>query len=524
VVGGRGSRRAVRFRRDRIAVEPEPKVIKGKPRIDTNEIRLFVSVRGYKNPSRKNDNTMRSNLWESSASELAAIYRSGECSPVEVVDAVIDRIEKVNSLINAIVTLDIEGARAAARASEARWRSAAELGPLDGVPLTVKDNIPVRGLRTTWGSKLYTNFVPVRDELSIARLRAGGAVILGKTNCPEFTLQGYTDNLLFGPTRNPWNLALTPGGSSGGAVAAVSAGLGPIAIGTDGGGSIRRPASHTGLVGLKPSTGRVPRGDGFPLILLDLETVGPMAWTVTDLVLAMKVISGPDRRDPVSLVFANRFFALESAPTCRILYIPRFGQSPVDPEIASSVAGAARVLAGLGHAVEEGDAPFDVDALAQAWSVIGQSGLAWLLRSHPEKKGKLTPAIEEMATKGAAVTAADYYAALEVIKELRTELSLFFDRYDLIMTPSAAALPWPAEEAYPPIIAGQEVGPRGHAVFTAFANMAGSPAISIPAVPSAGGLPIGFQLVSALGRDDLLCVVAAQFEQVYPWVDRRPIL
>ena len=171
----------------------------------------------------------------------------------------------------------------AAAASEKRWLERAPIGPLDGVPLTVKDNILVRGLRATWGSKLYANYVPETDELPIARLRDAGAIILGKTNCPEFTLQGYTDNLLFGPTRNPWNLELTPGGSSGGAVAAVSAGIGPMAIGTDGGGSIRRPASHTGLVGLKPSRGRVPRCDGFPAILLHLETLGPMTRKVADL-------------------------------------------------------------------------------------------------------------------------------------------------------------------------------------------------------------------------------------------------
>ncbi len=159
---------------------------------------------------------MPTDLWQRSASEIAANYKSAECSPVELVDAVLDRIEKVNPLLNAIVTLDIEGARAAAEASEVRWRKGTPLGPLDGVPITVKDNIPVRGLRATRGSKLYANFVSPIDELPIARLRSGGAVILGKTNCPEFTLHGYTDNLLFGPTRNPWNLALTPGGSSGG--------------------------------------------------------------------------------------------------------------------------------------------------------------------------------------------------------------------------------------------------------------------------------------------------------------------
>src|SRR3984893_15391304 len=169
---------------------------------------------------------MPTDLWRRSASEIAASYQSAECSPVELVDAVLDWIEKVNPLINAIVTLDIDGARAAAKASDVRWREGTALGPFDGEPITVKDKIRVRGLRATWGSKLYANFVPSSDELPIARLRAGGAVILGKTNCPEFTLQGYTDNLLFGPTRNPWNLELTPGGSSGGAVAAVSAGIG----------------------------------------------------------------------------------------------------------------------------------------------------------------------------------------------------------------------------------------------------------------------------------------------------------
>jgi aspartyl-tRNA(Asn)/glutamyl-tRNA(Gln) amidotransferase subunit A len=206
------------------------------------------------------------------------------------------------------------------------------LSPPDGKPA-----IPVQGLRATWGSKLYADFVPSVDELPIARLRAGGAVILGKTNCPEFTLQGYTDNLLFGPSRNPWNLTLTPGGSSGGAVAAVCAGLGPVAIGTDGGGSIRRPASHTGLVGLKPSRGRVPRADGFPAMLLDFEVIGPMTRTVADLVNAMRLLSAPDRLDPLSTAFSDRPFEIPSAPATRILYVPHFGSSPVDPEILTSV-------------------------------------------------------------------------------------------------------------------------------------------------------------------------------------------
>jgi aspartyl-tRNA(Asn)/glutamyl-tRNA(Gln) amidotransferase subunit A len=443
---------------------------------------------------------------------------------VEVVDAILDRVARVNPLVNAIVTLDTEGARSAARASEARWRAGTTLGPLDGVPITVKDNIPVRGLRATWGSQLYADFVPGADELPIARLRAAGVVILGKTNCPEFTLQGYTDNLLFGPTRNPWDLELTPGGSSGGAVAAVAAGFGPIAIATDGGGSIRRPASHTGLVGLKPSRGRVPRCDGFPTILLDFETIGPITRTVDDLGVVMHAISGYDSRDPTAVTFENRPFAVESTPRCRILYVPCFGESPVDAEIAASASAAARVLEGLGHTVDVGGPPFDVDALNRAWPVISQVGLAWLMQSHGDYHGRVTSALEEMANAGMSLTGTTYFAALNTISALQRTLGVFFGSYDLLMTPTAAALPWPAAEPYPPKIAGQAVGVRGHAVFTAFANMGGCAGINIPCTPSANGLPIGFQLVGPTGCDGLLCAVAAQYESTSPWANRRPPL
>ena len=467
---------------------------------------------------------MSTELWQKSASELTTGYASGHWSPVEVVDAILERIEKVNPLINAIVTLDSEGARAAAKASEARWKHGTAIGPFDGVPISVKDNIPVHGIRTTWGSRLYADFVPAADELPIARLRDSGAVVLGKTNCPEFTLQGYTDNLLFGPTRNPWNLSLTPGGSSGGAVAAVCAGLGPIAIGTDGGGSIRRPASHTGLAGLKPSRGRVPRCDGFPAILLDFETVGPITRTVADLVLTMRAISEYDARDPASHVFAGSPFEVGPEIKCKILFVPRFELSPVDPEIAASVEASARVLAELGHMVEEGTAPFALDPLNQAWPVVSQVGLAWLLQSHGDWRGKLTAAIEEVALSGLARKGTEYFAALDAVKELQRSLSLFFSRYDLIMTPTAAALPWPAAELFPKMIAGEQVGPRGHAVFTAFANMCGCPGISVPGNFSRGGLPVGFQLVAAPGRDGLVCALAAQYESVCPWADRWPPL
>ncbi|MBV8586101.1 MAG: amidase, partial [Verrucomicrobia bacterium] len=378
----------------------------------------------------------------------------------------------------------------------------------------------VRHLPATWGSKLYQHFVPAIDELPIHRLRRQGAIIIGKTNCPEFTLQGYTDNLLFGPTRNPWDLKLTPGGSSGGAVAAVASGLAPLAIGTDGGGSIRRPASHTGLFGLKPSRGFIPRSDGFPVILHDFEVVGPMARTTADVLLALNSMSGADPRDPLSLDRPQIHLSAGTISPCRILYVRQFSGSPVDPEIDQSVARAAAVLADLGHHVEEGDLPIDFDAIVRAWPVFSQVGLAWLLGSHENWRGQVTPAIEEIATAGFSRSGTEYYASLTAVKNLQRALAQFFTRFDLILTPSAAALPWPADQVYPATIAGQTVGPRGHAVFTAFANMAGCPGISIPAERSIHGLPIGFQLVGVVGSDGLLCALAAQYETASPgWKD-----
>ncbi|MGV3634068.1 MAG: amidase [Pseudorhodoplanes sp.] len=441
-------------------------------------------------------------LWTLSATELGRAFRGGAATPDDALSSVIARIDSVNPSVNAIVTLDREGARAQARASTERFRTGTPLGPLDGIPLTVKDSIFVQGLRATWGSRLYADFVPDADEPPIDRLRAGGVVILGKTNVPEFTSQGYTDNALFGPTRNPYDLALTPGGSSGGAVAAVASGMGPIAMGTDGGGSIRRPASHAGLVGFKPSRGMVPRRHGFPAILHDLEVIGPIARSVDDILLTMDVIGGPDWRRSDS-----------PAQCARILYAPTFSGAPVDREIAASVAEIAERLAGQGHSVEMVEA-FDLAApIAEIWPVISQSGVAWLMARHGDQDDLIGPALAEMARNGRRYSAADYLAALDAIKAVGRDFDAVFARVDYLLTPTAAALPWPATEVYPPVIDGQAVGPRGHAVFTPFANALGLPAVSLPARASASGLPIGVQLVAAPGRDAELLAFARHCER-----------
>jgi len=257
------------------------------------------------------------------ASELAIAYAGG-LSPIEVTVTTLERVRSVNPQLNAIITLDEAGAVQAAEQSARRWKDGRSLGPLDGVPMTIKDNLLVAGLRATWGSRLYSGYVPDEDELPVRRLREAGAVILGKTNVPELTLYGFTDNAVFGTTGNPWNPELTPGGSSGGAVASVASGMGAVALGTDGGGSIRRPAAHTGLIGFKPSRDAVMRGKGFPAILHDFEVIGPIARCVDDVVRMMEIIAGP--------VWSR----LASEPTSanpRIAYAPTFDGAPVDPFI-----------------------------------------------------------------------------------------------------------------------------------------------------------------------------------------------
>lgn len=443
-------------------------------------------------------------LWQLSASELAAAFRGGRSTPSEVLQAVFAQIDSVNPQINAIVTPDRAGAETAAEASDRRWAAGQPLSPLDGVPITIKDSILARGLRATWGSKLYSDYVPGADEEPVARLRAAGAVILGKTNVPELTVQGYTDNALFGPTRNPWDLALTPGGSSGGAVAAVASGCGPIALGTDGGGSIRRPAAHTGLVGFKPSRGVVPRADGFPVILHDFEVVGPITRHVDDIVLTMQVIAGqwPD---------ASSYEPIRKS--ARILFIPAFSGAPVDPVISQAVAKVAAELERQGHQVERADEFKLAAPIADVWPVISQAGVAWLLSQHPHSETMISPALAAMAHSGRAYTATDYVNALDTIKRVDREFKALFARVDLLLTPTTAAMPWPATQAHPDSIAGQPVGPRGHAVFTPFANALGLPAISLPCPVEPTTLPIGFQLCVAKGRDGALLSFAQDYER-----------
>jgi aspartyl-tRNA(Asn)/glutamyl-tRNA(Gln) amidotransferase subunit A len=445
-------------------------------------------------------------LWQLSAAELGAAYRDGSATPEDALTSVLTRLDAVNPKINAVVTLDRSGAQRAADESTQRWKEGRPLSPLDGVPVTIKDNILVGGMRATWGSRLYADYIPERDEEPVARLRQAGAVIIGKTNVPEFTLHGTTRNELFGVTRNPFGLALTPGGSSGGAAAAVASGIAPLALGTDGGGSIRRPAAHTGLVGFKPSTGIVPRSGGFPVILHDFEVAGLLTRSVGDCILAMNTIGGP------------RWWRSDGeggATSLRILHVAAFGDEPVDAGIRMAVADVAARLASLGHRVMHAPRFNLARPVGYIWPVISCSGLYKLLSQHDGFETRIGPEIAELARRGAGYSAADYAAALASIAELRKSFDALFNDIDVLLTPATAAMPWPAEETHPPMIAGQEVGPRGHAVFTPFANVLGLPAISLPCPVAAGSLPIGVQLCMAKDRDAELLAFALACERAF---------
>lgn len=430
---------------------------------------------------------------------LAAALRNGELSAVALLERCLARIEELNGSLNAFVAIDQDAAFRAATESDLRLSSGKARSPLEGIPVSIKDNLLVRGLPATWGSRALADYVPDHDELPVARLREAGAVLLGKTNVPELTLEGYTANDLFGVTRNPLDTRLTPGGSSGGAVASVAAGLVPAAIGTDGGGSIRRPAGYTGLVGWKPSTGRIARASGFPAILTDFEVVGTMTHSIADARLLDAVMKGPHAYDRNSISVSSRSSVFDRP---RILYVARFGDSPVDPEISAATDAFALRLAEAGAAVERGGCFFDRDMTNHIWRIISRAGVDYLMRWCPPLADLAGASVRAMAEDGRAITGAAYFEALEGVRALREQMVDVFVRYDLILTPSAAALPWPAEEPFPTAIDGRPAGPRDHAVFTGWVNIAGLPAISLPIGCATNGLPIGAQLIGGFGCDD----------------------
>ncbi len=463
-------------------------------------------------------------LWQMTVPELARNLADGSLTSVELTTSCLDRIERLNPLVNALVTPNTE-ALEQAEESDARRKAGNSAGPLDGIPLAVKDNILTDGLRTTWGSRVYEDYVPEIDETPVARLKAAGMVVLGKTNIPEFTLEGYTDNPLFGPTRNPCDPAVTPGGSSGGSVAGVAAGLFPVSIGTDGGGSIRRPCGYTGLFGLKPTIGRLARASTLPQVLFDMEVVGPITRDVESAALLFAAMEGADPCDPRSNlpVEPGRDRGLDEAPAqLNILYVERFGEAPLDPRIAASCRDVANRLGSLGHSVIAGAMPLDLTELNKNWTLIGQAGVGFMATQLGDRFDLASEKFRDMAANIRQIGSDRLFMLFDRIARLREEAADVFRSYDIILTPSSAAMPWPVGTDYPSAIDGEPVGPRGHAIYTGWVNAIGHPAANLPALPAPNGMPIGVQLVSGPNRDWQLLRLARQYELAFPWRDNWP--
>ena len=460
--------------------------------------------------------------WAWSAARLAAAIARKELSPVEAVEAVLARIDRVNGPLNAFVTVTAELARAEARRAEAAVMRGGPLGRLHGVPFSVKDTLDTAGVRTTMGAVRLADRVPTEDAAVVARLRAAGAILVGKTTTPEFAHKGVTESALSGVTRNPWAPDHTCGGSSGGAAVAAATGMGPLAVGTDEGGSIRIPASYCGVVGLKPTFGLIPR---VPVGVAELLThLGPLCRTVEDAALFLSVTAGRDDRDGWSLPVepADYTRALARPPAhLRVAWSPRLGYAPVDPEVERVAGAAARGLAALGWTVEAADPGFEDPA--EVADAFRHPGLAAALGDDLERdRARMDPSLVALVEAGRRMTAEQVARAAVRRHALWAQLDRFFERHDVLATPAVAVPPLRIGQAPPREIEGRAVGARGWIAFTYPFNITGLPAIVVPAGRTATGLPVGLQLVGRRLDDARLLGAAAAFETAAPWADRWP--
>ncbi|MDJ0611879.1 MAG: amidase [Kiloniellales bacterium] len=451
------------------------------------------------------------------ATALIKGYREGTLSPVEATQAALDRIEKHNGTLNAFNLVDAEGALAEARRSEERWRVSAPRGRLDGVPVSIKDILLTEGWPTLRGSKtIDPDQVWDEDAPAVARLRENGAVILGKTTTPEFGWKGVTDSPLTGVTRNPWNPELTPGGSSGGASAAVAAGMGPLAVGTDGGGSIRIPAGFTGIFGIKPSFGRVPAYPASPFSTV--AHVGPMTRTVGDGALMLTVLAEPDARDWYALPYDGTDFSngLEDGiEGLTVAFSPTLGGHRVDPEVADLVLAAVRRFETLGAKVEEAEP--ELPDCGEIFRPHWFAGAAKLLSGFTEEqKALMDPGLVEIAKQGAAFSLMDYLTAMKQREDLGIALRRFHETYDLLLTPSLPITAFAAGLEEPP--SDTEGRWVDWTPFTYPFNLSRQPAASVPCGLTRSGLPAGLQIVGPLYGEALVLRAARAYETDQPFV------
>jgi amidase len=459
------------------------------------------------------------------ATELAALLRRREVSAREVVRAHLDQIERVNPQVNAIVTLVAERALEEARAADDRLAAGEPVGPLHGLPMAIKDTHETAGIRTTHGSPILADHIPERDELVVERVRAAGAIVLGKTNTPEFAAGSHTFNPLFGLTRNPYDLSRSAGGSSGGSAAALACGMTPLADGSDMGGSLRNPASFCNVVGLRPSPGRVPTWpSAAPWSTLSVQ--GPMARTVADAALLLSVQAGPDARSPIAIEQPGAPFAAGldgELAGLRVAWSPDLGGAvSVDVAVADALAAQVAVFEELGCTVEQDCPDFagaeDVFRMLRAWLFdlsLGGHRDRW-----PEL---LKESIVWNVDEGRKLTGGDLARAERLHAELFHRVRAFFGRYDLLLLPVSQVVPFDAALEYPATVGGQEQQTYLDWMRSAyFVTATGCPALSVPAGFTADGLPVGLQVVGPHHGDLAVLQAGYAFEQATHHQLRRP--
>ncbi len=460
-----------------------------------------------------------------SACEMAAAVKKKKLSPVEVVDAVLARIDKINPKVNAYCTVVPEMARERARQAETEVMKGERIGPLHGVPVSIKDLTLTSGIRTTWGSKIYQNFVPQEDALVVQRLKTAGAIILGKTNTPEFGAGANTYNAVFGATHNPWNLSYTCGGSSGGSAVALACGLGPLATGSDLGGSLRIPASFCGVVGFRTSAGLVPIYPG----LTGWDTLaveGPMARRVKDIALMLSATAGADERSPISFpVDTREFLAAVKRPDIkglRVAWSPDLKVTAVDHEVEKVAGAAARRFAELGCAVEQDEPDF-----SGVQQIIHVTRALRMVTLHAEKlekwRDQVNPNLVWNIEQGFPLTSSQVGEADKGRTALYHRVRQFFEKYDLLLTPTVAVPPFPQEMIYPKEINGKPIKNYQEWLYLTYAlTITSLPVISVPCGFTSQGLPVGLQIVGRRLAEGTVLKAAAAFEEMAPWEDKRP--
>jgi len=455
------------------------------------------------------------------ATEALARYGRGSLSPVEATTAQLARLEGVEPKINAFMTRDHETALQEAQASEARWAKGAPLGPLDGVTVTIKDLIPQKDRPLRNGSATTDETPCDVDAPTVARLREAGCVFLGKTTSPEYGWKGITDGPLFGFTRNPWNLAHSPGGSSGGAAASLAAGIGHLALGNDGGGSVRIPCSYSGLYGLKPTFGRVPDHPREGLFCMT-STEGPMTRSVADAALMLNTLALPDAQDWYALPHDDRDWTGELAggvKGLKIAYAPGLGRAVVDDEVRALTDAAAQVFADLGAVVDDPGPVFE--PLEEPMTPHWLAGFASILRAIPEDRhDRLDPRFRAVAERGLKVTVPELQASIVHRDRLGAQFCRFHEDWDILLIPT---LPTAAPLVDTPYHS-QGLHRWNHATpFTVPFNLTGQPGASIPCGLTKAGLPVGLQIVAAKYREDLVLRASRAYEEVMPqtWPNDR---